>query len=86
MGVVFSLFIDIVGLIIPFFIISYIIKIYNKNRKKQQPKTEVKKNIDCECEESHNEISNEYSYCDYCGAKIKRTEKKCPHCKAKLTK
>ena len=46
----------------------------------------VKKKLDCECEESHNEASWEYTDCDYCGAKIKRTEKKCPQCKVKLTK
>ena len=57
----------------------------NQSKKSAQNPIVGRKD-DCECEESHNINKSDYSYCDYCGARIKKGTKKCPECKAKLHK
>lgn len=66
---------------------TIIAKSFSKKRSVRQSRKSI--NIprnDCECGESHNISKNEYTYCDFCGAKIQNATKKCPSCKAKLDK
>ncbi len=66
------------------FIVLFRIYMVMKVRGRDKAKTINKKRIDCECEESHNIEKSDYTYCDFCGAKIKKTVKRCPSCKEKI--